>query len=95
MIINAKKIGLTGHTSLFLDDGWLFDYIEKINVKLKGYNGETFIDELFSNPKEIRILLKLGYFNELTPKYIESQIQEFKEYYERIVTKIEDKNNLL
>lgn len=90
-----KKIGLTGYTFLFLDDGWLFDYIEEINVKLKAYKEEVFIDELFSNPKEIRILLKLGYFNELTPEYIESQIQEFKKYYECIVTKIKDKNNLL
>jgi hypothetical protein len=88
-----RRIGLTGHNFLFLDDGWLFDHMEEINAKLREFKEEAFIDELFSNPKEIIVLLKLGYFHELTPKYIESQIQEFKEYYDCIVTKI--KNNLL
>lgn len=88
-------MGLTGHTFLFLDDGWLFDHIEEINAKLKTYKENAFVDELFSNPKEIIILLKLDYFHELTPKYVESQIQEFKKYYDSIIAKIEDENNLL
>lgn len=86
-----KQVGITGHTLIFLDDGQLFDYINEINMKLKTYKEEAFVDELFSYPKEIIILLKLDYFYELTPEYIESQIQEFKEYYGRIVTKIKDK----
>ena len=57
-------------------------------MKLKEYKEEAFVDELFSNPKEIIVLLKLDYFHELTPKYIESVIQEFKEYYECIINKI-------
>lgn len=90
-----KHIGIMGHNILsFLDDGWLFDYIDEINMKLKDYREEAFVDELFSNPKEIIILLKLDYFHELTPEYLESVILEFKEYYECIVSKIEDKNKL-
>ena len=86
-----KKIGITGHNIFtFLDDGWLFDYIGEINMKLKSYKEEAFIDELFSNPKEIIVLLKLDYFHELTPEYMESVIQEFKEYYECVVDKITD-----
>ncbi|MGB9979595.1 hypothetical protein [Methanobacterium sp.] len=86
-----KQIGITGHNIFtFLDDGWLFDYIEEINMKLKAYKEEAFVDELFSNPKEIIILLKLDYFHELTPEYIESVIHEFKEYYECVVNKIMD-----
>ena len=88
-------MGVTGHTFLFLDDGWLFDHIEEINGKLKSYKENAFVDELFSNPKEIIILLKLDYFHELTPKYVESQIWEFKKYYESIIAKIEDESNLL
>ena len=90
-----KKIGITGHNIFtFLDDGWLFDYIGEINMKLKSYKEEAFVDELFSNPKEIIVLLKLDYFHELTPEYMESVIQEFKEYYECVIDKITD-NHLL
>ena len=90
-----KKIGITGHNIFtFLDDGWLFDYMGEINMKLKTYKEEAFVDELFSNPKEIIVLLKLDYFHELTPEYMESVIQEFKEYYECVVDKITD-NHLL
>lgn len=90
-----KKIGITGHNIFtFLDDGRLFDYIGEINMKLKSYKEEAFIDELFSNPKEIIVLLKLDYFHELTPEYMESVIQEFKEYYECVIDKITD-NHLL
>lgn len=86
-----KQIGISGHNIFsFLDDGWLFDYIEEINMKLKAYKQEAFIDELFSNPKEIIVLLKLDYFNGLTPEYIESAICEFKEYYEGVVDTIMD-----
>jgi len=90
-----KHIGIMGHNILsFLDDGWLFDHISEINTKLKDYKEEAFVDELFSNPKEIIVLLKLDYFHELTPEYVESVILEFKEYYEHIVARIEDKNKL-
>ena len=90
-----KQIGITGHNIFsFLDDGWLFDYIDEINMKLKAYKEEAFIDELFSSPKEIIVLLKLDYFNELTPEYVESVIHEFKEYYECVVDTIMDGNFL-
>ena len=90
-----KQIGITGHNIFtFLDNGLLFDYIEEINAKLKAYKEEAFVDELFSNPKEIIVLLKLDYFHELTPEYIESVIYDFKEYYECVVDKIMDGNFL-
>ena len=90
-----KQIGITGQNIFtFLDDGLLFDYIKEINMKLKAYKEEAFIDELFSNPKEIIVLLKLDYFHELTPEYIESVICDFKEYYECVVDKIMDGNFL-
>ena len=90
-----KQIGITGHNIFsFLDDGWLFDYIDEINTKLKAYKEEAFIDELFSSPKEIIVLLKLDYFHELTPEYVESVIREFKEYYECVVDTIMDGNFL-
>ncbi len=90
-----KQIGITGHNIFtFLDDGLLFDYIEEINMKLKAYKEEAFVDELFSNPQEIIVLLKLDYFHELTPEYIESVICDFKEYYECVVDKIMDGNFL-
>lgn len=88
-----KYRGIIGQNILsFLDDGWLFDYMDEINIKLEEYKEEAFVDELFSNPKEIIVLLKLDYFHELTPEYVGYVIQEFKEYYGCIVSKIEDKN---
>lgn len=32
-----RRMGLTGHTFLFLDDVWLCDHMEEINAKLKAY----------------------------------------------------------
>ena len=73
-----RKMGLTGHTFLFLDDGWLFDHIEKINAKLKAYKENVYVDELFSNPKEIIILLKFDYFHELTPNMLNPKSKSLK-----------------
>lgn len=71
----------------FIDDGWLFSYIDEIDVKLEGYKDKVYIDKDSSNRNEIYVILELDPSKyELTESNKVNQIEELKDYYD-IVTK--------
>ena len=43
----------------FIDEGWLFNYMDEIDAKLKDYKDKTWIDKENSNRNEIYIMLEL------------------------------------
>lgn len=73
----------------FIDDGYLFNYIDEINAELKEYKDSAYIDKDNSNRNEIYIVLKLdpSKYN-LTESNKVLQIENFKGYYDKVREKI-------
>ncbi len=46
----------------FIDEGWLFNYMDEIDVKLKDYKDKTWIDKEHSSRNEIYIMLEIRSF---------------------------------
>lgn len=73
----------------FVDDGWLFNSMDEIDVELKEYKDKAYVDKQNSNRNEIYIVLELdkSKYN-LTETNKVNQIEEFKGYYDKVTEDI-------
>ena len=67
----------------FVDEGWLFNYMDEIDIEIKEYKDKAYVDKQNSNRNEIYIVLELdpSKYN-LTESNKVDQIEEFKKYYD-------------
>lgn len=73
----------------FIDEGWLFNYMDEIDVKLKDYKDKSWIDKEHSNRNEIYIMLELDPSKyKLTETFKVDRIEELKDYYDKITENI-------
>jgi hypothetical protein len=73
----------------FIDDGWLFNYMDEIDVKLKDYKDKAWINKEHSNRNEIYIMLELDTSKyKLTETFKVDRIEELKDYYDKITENI-------
>jgi hypothetical protein len=73
----------------FVDEGWLFNNMDEIDVELKEYKDNAYLDKQNSNRNEIYIVLELDPAKyDLTESNKVNQIEEFKDYYDKVTKDI-------
>jgi hypothetical protein len=73
----------------FVDEGWLFNNMDEIDVELKEYKDKAYLDKQNSNRNEIYIVLELDPAKyDLTESNKVNQIEEFKDYYDKVTKDI-------
>lgn len=76
----------------FVDEGWLFNYMDEIDAELRHYKDKSYIEKQNSNRNEIYIMLVLDTSKyDLTESNKVIQIEEFKAFYDNATENIKSR----
>lgn len=79
------------NTFEFVDEEWLFNTMDEINVELKEYKDNTYVDIQSSNRKKIYNFEAWSSKYNLTKSNKVNQIEESKYYYDKVTNDIKAK----